>query len=106
MSNHIGAILPPVWRIFTESVEYYVRSVVNSLELHEDPIDEDGLLLLKFLIHQSFTYFLSHAKFINLICLFADFFIHLFVSLSLCTALLFIRSLFFFLFVHMLKHQH
>ena len=44
MSNHIAAILPPVWRIFTESVDYYVRSVVNSLELHEDPVDEDGTL--------------------------------------------------------------
>ena len=57
MSNHIAAVLPPVWRIFTESVEYYVRSVVNSLELHEDPVDEDGTLVnsLNLTINISFS---------------------------------------------------
>ena len=50
MSNHIASILPPVWRIFTESVEYYVQSVVNSVELHEDPIDEDGISVDSFLL--------------------------------------------------------
>ena len=50
MSSHIATILPPVWRMFTESVEYYVHSIVNNIDSHEDPVDEDGMMIAIFVI--------------------------------------------------------
>ncbi|XP_052680706.1 importin-9-like [Crassostrea angulata] len=45
MSQYINDILPPIWLIFTQSADFYVRTVVNSLEESDDPVDSDGEVL-------------------------------------------------------------
>ncbi|KAL3853056.1 hypothetical protein ACJMK2_016638 [Sinanodonta woodiana] len=45
MSNWIGQILPPVWSIFTQSADFYVRTVVNNTDEAHDPTDSDGEVL-------------------------------------------------------------
>lgn len=35
-------ILPPVWSIFTDSVDRYVKTTVNCIDPSEDLVDEDG----------------------------------------------------------------
>ncbi len=42
MADYLPIVLPPVWQIFTGSVDFYVRSIVNNVESHQDPVDEDG----------------------------------------------------------------
>lgn len=41
----IPNILPPMWSIFTQSVDHYVQTTVNCVDLSEDPVDEDGEIL-------------------------------------------------------------
>ncbi|XP_076468794.1 importin-9-like [Babylonia areolata] len=42
MSNFLPQILPCIWNIFTQSAEFYVRTVVNNVEDADDPVDSDG----------------------------------------------------------------
>jgi len=43
--THISSILPPVWLIFTQSVDYYIKTTVNCIDLSEDAVDEEGEIL-------------------------------------------------------------
>lgn len=45
MSQWVNDILPPIWSIFTQSSDYYVRTVVNSMDESNDPVDSDGEVL-------------------------------------------------------------
>ncbi|CAI9717889.1 importin-9-like isoform X1 [Octopus vulgaris] len=45
MSTWLPQILPPVWNLFTHSVEFYVRTVVNNTEEADNPVDSDGEVL-------------------------------------------------------------
>ncbi|KAL4226818.1 Importin 9 [Mactra antiquata] len=45
MSQWIGQILQPIWSIFTQSSDFYVRTVVNNMEEADDPVDSDGEVL-------------------------------------------------------------
>lgn len=45
MSPWLPQILPPVWNLFTHSVEFYVRTVVNNTEDADNPVDSDGEIL-------------------------------------------------------------
>ena len=43
MVAHIPTILPPVWLIFTQSVDVYLQTTVNcASDDHENAVDEDG----------------------------------------------------------------
>ncbi|XP_071133365.1 importin-9-like [Mytilus edulis] len=42
MAPYLNDILPPIWLIFTQSAEFYVRTVVNNMEDANDPVDSDG----------------------------------------------------------------
>lgn len=43
--NYMPNILPPVWSIFTDSVDRYVKTTVNCIDPSEDLVDEDGEIL-------------------------------------------------------------
>eukprot|EP00794_Sanderia_malayensis_P006843 gene6843-7611_t len=45
MADYLQMILSPIWVIFTESVEFYIRTTVNNVVHHQDPVDEDGEVL-------------------------------------------------------------
>ncbi|XP_047141336.1 importin-9 isoform X1 [Hydra vulgaris] len=45
ISHFISSILPPVWQTFTQSVDIYIKTTVNCVDLSEDPVDEDGEIL-------------------------------------------------------------
>ncbi|PVD24404.1 hypothetical protein C0Q70_14886 [Pomacea canaliculata] len=45
MSGYLPQILPSIWNIFTQSAEFYVRTVVNNVEDADDPVDSDGEVL-------------------------------------------------------------
>ncbi|KAL8589419.1 hypothetical protein ACOMHN_021571 [Nucella lapillus] len=42
MSQFLPQILPNIWDIFTQSAQFYVRTVVNNVEDADDPVDSDG----------------------------------------------------------------
>ncbi|XP_069141482.1 importin-9-like isoform X2 [Argopecten irradians] len=45
MSQWLAQILPPIWSIFTQSADFYVRTVVNNIDDANDPVDSDGEVL-------------------------------------------------------------
>ncbi|KAK7102594.1 importin-9-like [Littorina saxatilis] len=45
MQGYLPQILPCIWAIFTQSAEFYVRTVVNNVEDADDPVDSDGEVL-------------------------------------------------------------
>jgi len=45
LSKYIPDILPPVWGIFTQSVDYYINTTVNCIDQSADIVDEDGEIL-------------------------------------------------------------
>jgi len=45
LAPFIANILPPMWSIFTQSVDHYVKTTVNCIDSTEDVVDEDGEIL-------------------------------------------------------------
>ncbi|ESO88896.1 hypothetical protein LOTGIDRAFT_219052 [Lottia gigantea] len=45
MNQWLNQMLPSVWSIFTQSAEYYVRTVVNKVEEVDDVVDSEGEIL-------------------------------------------------------------
>ncbi|XP_064607438.1 importin-9-like [Liolophura sinensis] len=45
MAEWLPQLLTPVWSIFTQSVDVYVRTVINGTEEADDPVDSDGEVL-------------------------------------------------------------
>ena len=45
---YISDILPPVWSIFTQSVEHYINTTVNCCDHPAEAVDEDGKIPLHF----------------------------------------------------------
>jgi len=44
LSQHITNILPPVWAIFTQSVDRYIKTTINCIDTSDDLVDEDGMI--------------------------------------------------------------
>ncbi|XP_066919668.1 importin-9-like isoform X2 [Clytia hemisphaerica] len=60
MLQHITSILPPVWAIFTQSVDHYIKTTINCIDSTDDVVDEDGeILSFENLVYSTFEFIVA-----------------------------------------------
>lgn len=67
LSQQIGNILPPVWTIFTQSVDQYIKTTINCIDSSDDVVDEDGNILYKTQLNQLHLILFAFIR--NIVCM-------------------------------------